>query len=122
MNDFKEQMKTRTRKTAVKVLQVCDKLPETTNYYVVKKQLIRCATSVGANYRAACRAKSKADFVHKLHIVEEECDESIYWLELLIDLQEDGNQEVLKLINEFNQVLSIIVTALKTAKGIQNPK
>ena len=74
---------------------------------------------MGANYRAACRAKSRADFVSKLHTVEEECDESMYWMEILANLQTCNQELLLSQRNEMNEILSIVVTALKTTKRLQ---
>ena len=85
-------------------------------------QIVRCATSIGANYRAACRAKSDADFLNKLKIVEEETDETLYWLEIL----EDGNfvdsKSLDELKKETNEILSIIVASIRTVKNRINPK
>src|SRR5919108_168381 len=78
-------MKKRTRAFALAIIRLVERLPSTVAGRVISHQLIRCGTSVGANYRAACRAKSQADFIAKMGIVEEEADESIYWLELLVD-------------------------------------
>ena len=79
------EMKERTKKFALRVIRLTESLPHAKTADVIGKQLVRCGTSVGANYRAACRAKSTADFISKLSIVEEEADESIYWMELLIE-------------------------------------
>ena len=95
------------------------RLPDHGTARIVGPQLIRCGTSVGANFRAACRARSHADFIAKLKIVEEECDESIYWLEILRVLNTDILL-VQPLIEEANQILSIIVASIKTAR--QNSK
>lgn len=73
----------RTKSFALRVIRLVDSLPQTGSAGVIGRQLLRSGTSVGANYRAACRARSKREFVAKLGIVEEECDESIYWMELL---------------------------------------
>jgi four helix bundle protein len=79
--------------------------------------LLRCGTSVGANYRAACRARSPAEFCSKLGLVEEEADESIYWIELLIEA-EIVRQELLQdLLQETNEILSMVVASIKTAKS-----
>lgn len=80
-------------------------------------QLLRCGTSVGANYRAACRAKSTADFIAKLGIVEEEADESIYWIELLVEAGLLKQSRVADLLDEANQILSIVVSSINTARG-----
>src|ERR671922_142056 len=78
-------MKKRTRAFALAIIRLVERLPSTVAGRVISHQLIRCGTSVGANYRAACRAKSQADFIAKMGIVEEEADESIFWLEILIE-------------------------------------
>ena len=81
----REVMKSRTKTYANRVVQVCAALPANWIAHTLGKQLLRSGTSVGANYRAVCRAKSTPDFIHKLRIVEEECDESLFWMELLVD-------------------------------------
>jgi four helix bundle protein len=82
----KEELKDRTKKLALDVIRFCSRLPQKQDFWVISKQLIRSATSVGANYRSACKAKSKLDFIAKLAIVEEEADETLYWLELIEEL------------------------------------
>ena len=89
---------------------------------VLGSQLLRSATSVGANYRAVCRAKSRADFISKLGIVEEEIDESSYWLELLVESKAIEEAKVLHLIREANELTAIIVSSLKTMRQNQNLK
>ncbi len=79
-------------------------------------QLIRASSSVGANYRAACRAKSNADFIYKLKIVEEECDECMYFLELIVGLDESLKLMVEPIWKEANELLSIFVSSIKTAR------
>ena len=80
-----QEFKNRTKQIALRVINLVESLPRTRSAEVIGKQLLRSGTSIGANYRAACRAKSTADLLHKLAIVEEEADESLYWMELLID-------------------------------------
>mgnify|MGYP003394239720 CR=1 FL=1 len=82
-----QKFKERTKKLALRVVQLVEELPRSPAADVISRQLLRSATSIGANYRAACRGKSKADVISKLSIVEEEADESVYWLELLLDLR-----------------------------------
>jgi four helix bundle protein len=117
-----EEMKTRTKQFALRVIRLVESLPKTKAGNILGNQLLRSGTSVGANYRAACRAKSNADFIHKLSIVEEESDESIYWMELLVE----GNivkENLLKnLMDEGDQILSIIVSSIKTVKEKRNPQ
>ena len=78
-----QEMKVRTKDCAKRTLKVCRSLPENNEGRIISNQLLRAATSVGANYRSACRSRSKADFIAKLGIVLEEADESVYWLELI---------------------------------------
>src|SRR5437764_9753892 len=105
-----EEMKQRTRELALRVIRLVESLPSTKTSKVVGHQLLRSATSVGANYRAACRAKSTADFINKLAIVEEEADESIYWIELLVESDQVTLKLVEKLLDELNQIVSIVVS------------
>ncbi len=84
-----QEFKDRTKQIALRVIRLVESLPNTKTAQIIGKQLLRSATSVGANYQAACRGKSTADILHKLAIVEEEADESLYWLELLIESELD---------------------------------
>jgi four helix bundle protein len=112
----KEELRVRMKKFALNVILVTSELPRKEALSVITKQLIRCSTSVGANYRAACRAKSKADFINKLKIVEEEADESAYFLDLLKELKTVKNKQIELLLKEANELVSIIVASLKTIK------
>jgi len=112
----KEDIKKRTKMLAIRIIEFCDSLPRQTKYFVIEKQLIRAVTSVGANYRSACRGKSKADFIAKLSIVEEEADETLYWLELIVELDNQFLDKVTPLYKEMNEILSIIVASKKTAR------
>ena len=115
-------MKARTRAFALRIIRLAESLPNTPTGKVVRNQLLRCGTSVGANYRAACRAKSKPDFISKMGIVEEETDETIYWMELLIDAEIVTRNRIADLLDEADQILSIVISSIKTAKGIRaNP-
>jgi four helix bundle protein len=111
-NDLKE----RTKRFALDVLRFCSALPAKPDCRVISNQLMRCGTSVGANYRAACRSKSKADFINKLAMVEEEADECGYWFELLENLPATGDNELLRLKNEAGQLVAIMVQSKKTAR------
>lgn len=115
-------MKARTRRFALRIIRLVSSLPNTTVATTIGKQLLRSGTSVGANYRSACRAKSTADFVCKLSIVEEEADESIYWIRLLVESEIVSEQLLADLIDEANQIVAIIVSAIKTLKQKRNPK
>lgn len=110
-------MKQRTKRFALDVIHLAGELPKTPEGRIVGNQLIRCSTSVGANYRAACRAKSKPDFISKLGIVEEEADESCYWLELIIEGKLLPEVDALPKLGEANEITAIIVASRKTAGG-----
>ena len=115
--DFEEQFKERTKEFALSVLRTVERVPTTAVAGVLVKQLIRSATSVGANYRAACRARSPADFIAKLAIAQEESDESEYWLELLGSLDLIRKDECLSLRDEGHQLTAILTRSIKTAKS-----
>ena len=79
----KEELKKRTKKFALRIIRLVEDLPKTLSGKVVGKQILRSGTSVAANYRSSCRARSSADFISKITIVEEECDETLFWLEII---------------------------------------
>jgi four helix bundle protein len=110
-----EQLKKRTQTFGINIIKLIPALPDRSPERIIGQQLIRCGTSVGANFRAACRARSRPDFIAKLKIVEEECDESIYWLEILQNLNMEPHLTQ-SLLEEANQLLSIIVASIKTAR------
>ena len=119
----REELKARTRAFAWRIIRLAESLPETPTAKVIRNQMLRCGSSVGANYSAACRARSKADFVSKMGIVEEEADETIYWMELLIDADIVKRHRIAELLDEADQILSIVISSIKTAKGIRgNPQ
>jgi four helix bundle protein len=101
----------------LRVIKVVQALRKDEVSTVLGRQLLRAGTSVGANYRAACRAKSTADFVNKLKIVEEECDESMYWMELLIEAGLLPLRRLDALMQEGDELLSIFVSAIKTTRA-----
>ncbi|MBI5842501.1 MAG: four helix bundle protein [Chloroflexi bacterium] len=112
-----EQMKKRTKEFAKRVINLCRQLPNTREARLIGDQLFRSGTSVGANCRAACRGRSKADFVSKLGIVLEEADESLYWLEILAETQIVKADLLEPLMKEADELVAIFVTSLNTAKG-----
>ena len=116
MTDSKD-LKDRTRKFAVKIIRMVDKVPRSIATEVIARQLIRSATSIAANYRAACRGRSKAEFVAKLQIVLEESDETQYWLELLFELESLDREVLQDSIQEADELTAIFVSALKTARS-----
>ena len=108
----------RTKKFSVSVYFVADRLPETPGAKNVNYQLMKCSSSVAANYRAACRAKSKADFINKLKIVEEEADESLFWLEYMEDVKLVKNvAEHESLKKEAGELVAIFTSSLRTLKA-----
>ena len=112
-------MKQRTKKFALRILDLADALPHTRSGNVIAGQIVRSGTSVAANYRALCRAKSRADFVNKTSIVEEEADENCFWLELLIDRGLLSDRRVQPLLKEANELTAIFVASRKTAVSRQ---
>ncbi|NMH88442.1 four helix bundle protein [Flavivirga algicola] len=114
---MKEVLKKRTKKFASDCWHLCTKFPVSREFNAYCNQLIRCSSSVGANYRAACRAKSDADFINKLKIVEEEADESMYFLELLIEVGGKEHNEIRRLLAEANELLSITVASIRTMRN-----
>jgi four helix bundle protein len=112
-----EQMKQRTKSFAVTIVKECRHLPDTSIARTMGSQLLRSGTSVGANYRAACRAKSTPDFIHKLSIVEEECDESMFWMEIMEEAQVVPTATFGKIHAEAHEILAITVASINTAKS-----
>jgi four helix bundle protein len=109
-------MKQRTKTYANRIVKLCSALPRGWVAETLGKQLLRSGTSVGANYRAVCRSKSNLDFINKLRIVEEECDESLFWMELLVDNGIIKAARLSGLMKEANEILAIIVSSAKTAR------
>ncbi len=111
----------------LRIVRLVESLPETRTGRVIGNQLLRAGTSVGANYRAACRAKSRADFISKLGTVEEEADESVYWMEMLIDAGLVKRPKIAALLGEGNEILAIVVASINTSRrnsqsAVRNPQ
>ncbi|UZH55028.1 four helix bundle protein [Salinimicrobium tongyeongense] len=117
-----KDLKLRTKEFAVDCWKFCHKIPHSREYNAYVNQLIRSSSSVGANYRAAQRAKSTADFINKLKIVEEEADESMYFLELFLEILDHDLEEVKALHSEANEIISIVVASINTAKRNQKER
>lgn len=113
----KEELKKRTKAFHIAVIKVCEHLPRNTAGFEMARQLIRSAGSVGANYRAANRGKSTADFIYKIEVVIEEADESMYWLEICEESNLLPDELTSPLIKEANELVSIFVAAAKTSKN-----
>ena len=112
--------KRRTKQLALRIGKMADTLPNTRSADVYAKQIIRSSSSVGANYRAACRAKSTADMINKLKIVEEEADETLFWLEIITESGLLHENRVTDLMKEADEILSMTVASIKTLKEKQN--
>jgi four helix bundle protein len=112
-----DEMKNRTKGFGLRVMKLVDAMPRTLAGQVVGRQLLRSATSLGANYRAACRAQSRAEFAAKLSIVVEEADEALYWLELLEESGLFKAGRLAGLRKEANELLSIAIASRKTSKA-----
>ena len=115
-----EAMKRRTKQLALVVIRLCRTLPQSPEGRIISHQLLRSATSVAANYRAVCRARSTADFTSKLGLVLEEADETLFWLELLVDAGVAQQQQIRIPLDEANQLVSIFVASLRTVKGLKS--
>jgi len=113
-------LKDRTKRFALQVIRLCRAIPHSHEATVITRQLLRSSTSVGANYRAVCRARSTADFVSKLGIVLEEADETLFWIELLVESGIARPDEVACVRTEANELVSIFVASLRTAKGLKS--
>ena len=112
----REDFKARTKAYALRIIKVVDSLPRDRTAQTLGHQLLRSGTSTAANYRAAVRAKSPADFIAKMGIVEEECDESLLWMELLVDAKRINAARVVDLMHEGDEILAITVASIKTAR------
>ncbi len=115
-----EEMKQRTKLFALGIIQLVESFHKERTTEVLGRQLLRSGTSVGSNYRSACRAKSIADFISKMGIVEEEADESLYWMELLIEAGIGVNMKMEALMKEAGELLAITVASIKTARKSKN--
>ena len=109
----------RTFEFGIRYIRLAESLRKTTVAQIIAKQLVRAATSVGANYRAAIRSRSRADFVAKMGIVEEECDETGYWIEVLVELGLLPKKRTSALQEEANEILAVTVSSIKTARKRQ---
>jgi four helix bundle protein len=117
-----EELKQRTKQFGIRIVKLVEALPRNQSAAIMGRQLLRSSTFVGANYRAVCRARSRADFIAKLGIVEEECDESLYWLEMLVETGQINAALVAGLVEEGQEILAIIVASAKTARMKNNPQ
>lgn len=115
----KTELKKRTQRFSIDIIKLIETFPSNRSLNVLANQLLRCSTSVGANYRSACRGKSTADFINKIVIVEEEADESVYWLELMEEAGLVSRDEIYPFKKEANELTAIFTAIGKTAKANQ---
>jgi len=117
-----DELKARTKAFALEVIKLVESLPKGKSSDVMGRQLLRCGTAVGANYRAACRAKSSADFASKMGTVEEEADECLYWMDLLIEAGIAKAERLEPLRREADELLAIAVSSIRTARARSTAK
>jgi four helix bundle protein len=111
-----EQLKQRTKDFAVRVVRAIETLPRKPSATVIGRQVLRSATSIAANYRAACRSRSRGEFIAKLGLVIEEADETAFWLEMLVDTALIPPKRMAQLIDEANQLVAIFTASKRTAE------
>jgi four helix bundle protein len=117
-----EAFKRRTKELGLRVIRLVEVLPPGRTADVIGRQVLRSSTSVGANYRAACRARSVPDMIAKLSIVEEEADETLYWLELLVEAELMSADRLQDLMNEADEITAMTVASIKTLRGKQKAR
>jgi four helix bundle protein len=106
----------RTFQFGIRCVRLVESLPKSMSGQTIGRQLLRAGTSVGANYRAAVRGRSRGDFVSRMGIVEEECDEALYWIDVLVELGLTSDKRVEQLRSEGNEIIAITVSSIKTAR------
>lgn len=114
-----EQLKERTKRFALRIINLVRALPKTEEARLLGRQLLRSGTSVASNYRAVCRARSKAEFISKMGTVVEETDETVFWLELFIDAKIVKKEKMASILQEANELLAIFAASQYTAKGFR---
>ena len=117
-----EELKARTKEFSIEIIKLCKLFDKSDVARISARQLIRSATSVAANYRAACRGRSKAEFIAKLHIAVEEADETVFWLEIIIEADVYRGESINQLLKEAKEILYILSSSHKTAKENHNLK
>ena len=111
-----EQVRNRTKQFAIRIVRLFRSLPKTDEARTIGRQLLRSGTSVAANYRAVCRARSKAEFIAKIGVVVEEADETVFWLELLIETGMVPEEKLRELLKEANELVAIFAASQQTAR------
>ncbi len=114
-----QELQERTKRFALRIIKMCRALPRTEEARIIRGQVLRSGTSVASNYRAVCRARSRAEFVSRMGVVVEETDETVLWLELLVDAGIMPQKRTASLIAEANELLKIFSSSQQTAKGFK---
>ena len=117
-----DELKKRTKQFGLQVIKLIESLPSSKAANVIGNQLLRSGTSVGANYRAACRARTKPDFISKAGISIEEADESLYWMEMLVEAGIMPKEKLRALMKEADEIVAILTASVKTARASINPR
>lgn len=117
---MKEEIKRRSKEVSLVVMNMTEEFPDKIASVHVAKQIVRSATSVAANYRAVCRARSNREFIAKLQIVIEEADETLFWLEIIREKKWYPDKEIDDVFKEMNELLSIFISSVKTVKNKMN--
>ncbi len=117
----KDELKNRTKRFALMIIKLIEDLPGTKAGHTIGNQIIRSGTSVAANYRTACRARSNADFISKITIVEEECDETLFWLELIVEAGLLRKEKLIDILKEADELTAIFTASGKTTR-LNNPR
>ena len=112
----KDELKLRSKKFAVNIVKLVEELPNSKAGNTIGNQIIRSGTSVAANYRSACRARSNADFISKITVVEEECDETLFWLELIAESDLIKKEKIFDLMKEADELTAIFTASGRTAR------
>jgi four helix bundle protein len=112
----RDEFRMRTFQFGIRCIRLAESLPQTSVTHIIARQLIRAATSVGANYRASVRSRSRADFIAKMGIVEEECDEALYWIEALLELGLVPETRTKELQREASEIIAVTISSIKTAR------
>jgi len=110
-------LRRRTKRFALRVIRLCSSLPRDDETFVMRRQLVRCGTSVGAQYREACRARSPAEFRSKMQCALQELDETSYWFELLVESERVPQSRLAELMQEAEELIAIFVASIKTSES-----
>jgi four helix bundle protein len=117
-----DELKKRTKQFGLRIIKLIEALPSSRAASVIGNQLLRSGTSVGANYRSACRARSKPDFISKASISIEEADESLYWMEMLVEAEIMPKEKLAALMKETDEIVAILTASVKTARASINQR